>query len=200
MENLIRLYLPLYFIVYFTIAFVGTSLLVAKKIGKIPLVLPKDDSAYGLVGRYFKLLLMAMFVYVILYGLSPAAHTYFLPIKLPFSNYLIFTGIGLMVVSLIWTIIAQYQMKTSWRIGIDTEMKTELIQHGLFSISRNPIFLGMLASLLGLFLLTPNALTLIFLILGYVLIQVQIRLEEDYLMETHGELYSQYKKRVRRFL
>ncbi len=66
-------------------------------------------------------------------------------------------------------------MKNSWRIGIDTETKTDLITSGLFKFSRNPIFLGIILSLVGLFLTTPNALTVLFLILGYVLIQIQIQ-------------------------
>ncbi len=91
-------------------------------------------------------------------------------------------------------------MKESWRIGIDTETKTELITKGLFGISRNPIFLGMIVSLIGLFFLTPNAWTLIFVILGYVLIQIQIRLEEEFLIEQHGEKYIEYREKVRRLI
>ncbi|WP_413614210.1 methyltransferase family protein [Flavobacterium sp. N2013] len=89
--------------------------------------------------------------------------------------YFKYVAIGLLVVALIWTIIAQNQMKNSWRIGIDTETKTDLITSGLFKFSRNPIFLGIILSLVGLFLTTPNALTVLFLILGYVLIQIQIQ-------------------------
>ena len=55
MDYFIKIILPIYFIIYFGIAFVLKSLIVAKRIGKNPLVLPKDDSAYGLIGYYFKL-------------------------------------------------------------------------------------------------------------------------------------------------
>ena len=91
-------------------------------------------------------------------------------------------------------------MKNSWRIGIDTETKTELVTIGLFSISRNPIFFGMILSLIGLFLTTPNALTSLFLILGYILIQIQIRLEEAFLIKEHGQNYLLYKQKVRRLI
>ena len=89
-------------------------------------------------------------------------------------------------VAMVWTIIAQRNMKDSWRVGIDSDMKTALITAGLFSFTRNPIFLGMLLVLVGLFFLTQNAATLIFWIVGYILIQVQIRLEEEYLQRQHG--------------
>jgi protein-S-isoprenylcysteine O-methyltransferase Ste14 len=100
----------------------------------------------------------------------------------------------------VWTVIAQGHMKNSWRIGIDNETKTELVTSGLFSVSRNPIFFGMTLSLAGLFLTTPNALTAIFLIVGHILIQIQIRLEEEFLTNQHGQKYLNYKQQVRRLI
>ncbi|MCL9807533.1 isoprenylcysteine carboxylmethyltransferase family protein [Flavobacterium amniphilum] len=199
MTNLIPFILLLYFILYFGIAFVAKSLIVAKRIGKNPLVLPKDNSAYGLVGRYFKMMLIALFLYILVFAFIPSIYTYFLPFPELETMYFKFAGITLLVISFILTVIAQSHMKNSWRIGIDEETKTELITSGLFSYSRNPIFLGMIISLLGLFLTTPNVLTLIFLIIGYTLIQIQIVFEEDFLTSLHGQNYIDYKQKVRRY-
>ena len=58
----------------------------------------------------------------------------------------------------------------------------------------------MILSLLGLFLTTPNALTGLFLVLGYILIQIQIRLEEEFLTKEHGQKYEAYKQKVRRLI
>ncbi|WP_206609759.1 hypothetical protein [Paracnuella aquatica] len=77
MDTALRIILPLYFLVYFGVAFVVKTLLVARRTGTNPLVLPKDDSAYGLIGRYFKITLIALFVYVLLYSFLPGIHTYF---------------------------------------------------------------------------------------------------------------------------
>lgn len=200
MNYFIKIILPIYFIIYFGIAFVLKSLIVAKRIGKNPLVLPKDDSAYGLIGLYFKLTLIAMFIYVLAYSLFPSWHSIFLVIPSLDNEIIKYIGLVVLAVSLVWTIIAQGHMKNSWRIGIDTETKTELVTNGLFGLSRNPIFLGMILSLVGLFLVTPNALTLLFLILGYVLIQIQIRLEEEFLTNEHGQNYIDYKHKVRRLI
>jgi protein-S-isoprenylcysteine O-methyltransferase Ste14 len=200
MDQILRLALPLYFIIYFGLAFVLKSVIVARRIGKNPLVLPKDDSAYGLIGFYFKLTLILMFVYVIVFALFPTVHVHFLPVNQLNNIILTYIGLGFLAIALVWTIIAQVHMRDSWRIGIDTETKTELVTTGLFGLSRNPIFFGMILSLIGLFLTTPNALTGLFLILGYVLIQVQIRLEEEFLTKEHGQEYLNYKQKVRRLI
>lgn len=200
MDEILRLVLPIYFIIYFGLAFVLKSVIVAKRIGKNPLVLPKDDSAFGLIGLYFKLTLIAMFIYVLAFAFFPTWHDNFLPIILLDNLTIKLIGLGLLAIALIWTIVAQGHMKNSWRIGIDTETKTELVTTGLFRFSRNPIFFGMILSLVGLFLTTPNALTGLFLILGYILIQIQIRLEEEFLTTEHGQNYISYRQKVRRLI
>lgn len=110
------------------------------------------------------------------------------------------TAIVLLLVSFLWTILAQAQMGNSWRIGIDTEHRTELVRNGVFKISRNPIFVGIMVTLLGLFLIIPNVVTLITLLLGVILIGIQVRLEEEYLTSTHGEKYLEYRSNVRRWI
>ncbi len=106
----------------------------------------------------------------------------------------------MLILSLVWTVLAQIQMGNSWRIGIDEERKTALVRSGVFGVSRNPIFLGMMVTILGVFLMIPNALTLLFLVLGVVLIQIQVRLEEEFLLKTHGADYEDFRKHVRRWL
>ena len=103
------------------------------------------------------------------------------------------------MLSLGWTVLAQIQMGNSWRIGIDEEKETALVQSGLFRFSRNPIFLGMIVTLAGVFLIIPNALTLLFLVLGFVLIQIQVRLEEEFLAQAHGTEYENFQREGRRW-
>lgn len=200
METFLRIFLPIYFISYFGIAFVARGIIIAKRIGKSPLILQNDGSAYGLMGFYFKCILIILFMYIFFFAFFPAYYNILLPIPqldIVITKYI---GLVLLVLAFIITVIAQEQMKNSWRIGIDTETKTELITTGLFQLTRNPIYLGLLLCLMGLFLTTPNALTSVFFILGYVLIQIQIRLEEEFLTKQHGETYLAYKNKVRRLI
>ncbi|MGU3375113.1 methyltransferase family protein [Chryseobacterium sp. M5A1_1a] len=200
MTDFIRFFIPLYFILFFLVSFIGISFTVARRIGKNPNVLPKDDSAYGLIGRYFKLTLFFLFIYTILLLLFPNMIWQTFRINFLDNNIFLYSGLILMIIALIWVFTAQWQMKDSWRIGIDNDTKTELITQGLFRFSRNPIFLGMTVSLVGFFLTFPTLIGLMFLLIGSVLMQIQIRLEEEFLVKQHGQVYLAYKKRVQRML
>jgi len=200
MTDFLRFFLPIFFIIYFGVVFILKSVIVAKQTGKNPFVLPKDESAFGLIGTYMKLTFAVLFVYVLIYAFCTTWYNYFLPISQLDSQTIKYIGLALLLFSFVWIVIAQINMKNSWRIGIDAETKTELITNGLFSISRNPVFFGMILSLFGLFLITPNALTILILVLGFVLIQIQIRLEEEFLTKDLGQEYLAYKQKVRRFI
>ncbi|HEX8574884.1 MAG TPA: isoprenylcysteine carboxylmethyltransferase family protein [Flavobacterium sp.] len=200
MEHILRIILPTYFIIYFAFAFIAKNIAVAKRIGKNPIALQKNDNIYGHTELYFGLVIIFIFIYVLLFAFVPTLYSYFLPITYIDTWTMKYIGLGILAFTLVWTIIAQEHLKNSWRIGIDTKTKTEFITTGIFARSRNPIFLGIIGSLIGLFLITPNALTTLFLILGYILIQIQIKLEEEFLMSQHGQKYMDYKQKVRQLL
>ena len=196
----LRYFLPLYLVAYIIAAFFWRSYSVWKKTGVNPVVFKGSDSAHDFVGRLFKALFAGIVVVVVIYAFIPSAYQYVMPIYWLERTLVRLTGFILLLVSLVWTVVAQTQMGDSWRIGIDSENETKLVQGGVFKQSRNPIFVGMMVTLLGLFLAIPNVATLITLVAGIILIGIQVRLEEEYLIRIHGEDYLQYRRRVRRWL
>src|SRR5690606_21168466 len=98
-------------------------------------------------------------------------------------------GRSLLLVSLIVVWFSQSKMANSWRIGIDEDNKTKLVTNGVFSISRNPIFLGIMIANIGLFLVIPNAFTLLIISLSTISVNTQIRLEEEFLKREFGNEY-----------
>ncbi len=134
------------------------------------------------------------------YAFKNEWHQYLLPFWYLESSYLDYIGWACLGLSLVWIWVAQSQMANSWRIGIDEKNKTELVTNGLFSFSRNPIFLGVMIANVGLFLIIPNAFTLLIVAILMVSINTQIRLEEDFLKNSHGKTYQDYFNRVRRWL
>ena len=139
-------------------------------------------------------------VVVFIYSFKSEWYQYLLPFWYLEYDYLKYIGWGLLGLSLILVWVAQSQMANSWRIGIDEKNKTELITNGLFSISRNPIFLGVMIANFGLFLIIPNAFTLLIVSLSTVSINTQIRLEEAFLKSSHGEKYQDYLNQIMRWL
>ncbi|MDZ7343760.1 MAG: isoprenylcysteine carboxylmethyltransferase family protein [candidate division KSB1 bacterium] len=200
MDAILRYVLPIYLIVYLTFAFFWRSFLVWKRTGVNPYVLGKADNAHDYVGMLFRLTMAAIVAVVILYAASNRAYEYLTPIIWLDQPMLKYAGLLLLAASLIWTLIAQVQMGNSWRIGIDASTKTPLVTHGIFGISRNPIFLGMRVTSFGLLLILPNAMTFATLLLGEALMQIQVRLEEEYLRQAHGEAYRKYCQRTRRWI
>lgn len=189
-----------YYVVVFIVAFVLRSLLVYRRSGVNPLVLPSSADAYGYVARAFKVVIVGIGVVVGGLAISPESQIYFGRWTALSTPVVAYAGWALLIASLIWLLIAQAQMGASWRIGIDDKRRTELVQHGLFTLSRNPIFLAMRVNLVGLFLVFPSAVTSALLVAGEILMQVQVRLEEQHLTNLHGQVYDAYRAKVRRWL
>jgi protein-S-isoprenylcysteine O-methyltransferase Ste14 len=186
-----------YFLTYFAVAFVWPTWRLWRRDRINALVLPFDDTAYGVVSKGFRLLILGLFAVLIAALWLPMDQ--FGPLPWLDHAAVRIAGIVLMVGSLILIVVAQAQMGRSWRIGIDTGRSTALVQTGVFSRSRNPIFLSMRINLLGLVLIWPNAATLTAFLLGEVLMQVQVRLEEDHLGRMLGTEYTHYRSRTPRW-
>jgi len=148
------------------------------------------------------LMLGAMNVPVItaFYLLPRKIYQYLVPIEYLEVEVLQYTGMIIMLFGSIMGIIAQFQMGDSWRIGINKNETTELVTQGFYKYSRNPIYLGLLLSFLGFFLIAPNCFSLCCLAVSYTALETKIRLEEQYLLELHGKKYEDYMDYRRRWI
>lgn len=200
METILRFYLPAYLVLYILFSFVLPTYRTWKQTGINPITFGKEPTAHNYIGAVMKLLLCMLFVAVLMFTIGSQVYQYAVPIPYLQHTMLIWIGLILIHISLVWVVIAQFQMSTSWRIGIDEKNSTLLVTNGIFKISRNPIFLGMIVSVFGIFLITPNAITFFLTLTTYFIIHIQIRLEEAYLSDAHGEAYLQYKKKTKRLI
>lgn len=185
---------------FMLLAFVWPSLRVWRQTGRSPYVLPSTDDAFGYVTRCMKVLIAGLLAYTATQAIWPGLVPRIALFDAALSPALRILAWALLAVALAWTMCAQFQMGQSWRIGIDNEVKTPLVTSGLFAWSRNPIFLAMRVCLAALALLQPNAITLSLLLMGDLVMQFQVRLEEAFLQEQHGDAYAVYRRRVRRWL
>ena len=128
----LRYFLTVYLFVYVLVAFVWRSYIVWKHTGINPVTFKASDTTHDFIGRVFKLVFVVIVLVVFVYSFSPAAYTYTLPIQWLDNRWVRLIGVLLLLLSLAWTSVAQSQMGAAWRIGIDTEHRTPLVQKGTF--------------------------------------------------------------------
>ncbi|MGH9216257.1 MAG: methyltransferase family protein [Acidimicrobiales bacterium] len=98
-------------------------------------------------------------------------------------------------------LVAQAQMGTAWRAGIEVAERYDLVRAGLFSIVRNPFYLGTLTASLGVALMVPSVASLAGWLAVLAGCEVDVRLvEEPHLRAVHGAAYAAYEGSVPRFV
>jgi protein-S-isoprenylcysteine O-methyltransferase Ste14 len=84
---------------------------------------------------------------------------------------------------------------------IPFEQSTTLVTGGLYRYTRNPMYLGLVITLIGMWIVLGTLSPVLALIAFVWIIERQfIRGEEQFLDEIFGEQYRSYKLRVRRWL
>ena len=140
---------------------------------------------------------------VVLAGVAPVAELldFIAPSDLAATWWLRRAGVALGVTGIAITVISQYQMGNSWRIGVDTTETTRLMTNGLFGLVRNPIFTGVLVATVGLAMTVPNLISATAAVCVFLGLEMQARwIEEPYLTRVHGARYRAYARAVGRFL
>ena len=100
----------------------------------------------------------------------------------------------------LWSLLLFLRAKTTFH-PLQTEKTSTLVTNGMYRVTRNPMYLGLLLLLIGwamlLGTLTPFLMLPLFV---WVINSQQIQHEELVLEEKFGDLYLEYKQKVRRWL
>ena len=110
-------------------------------------------------------------------------------------------GCVITTVGVLTFILSVAQMKDNWRAGVQREDKTNLVTTGIYSISRNPAFLGFDLMYIGILFTFFN--WYLFFATGFVLLFFHLQIvnvEEEFLVEAFGEEYIQYRAKVCRYI
>lgn len=200
LEQIIHVALFPYALGYLALVFILPSYRVFKKTGRNPYLFGKTDSAHDYSGMQMRIMTAATLLSIIIYSFFDKFYQFLIPIGYLETVIVKAAGALVMVLSLSWILIAQIHMGQSWRIGFNKSNTAPLISTGVFRISRNPVFLGMIITQTGFFLVMPNVITLMILSQVFQLLQIQVRLEEEYLVSVHGVEYKNYCTQTRRWL
>ncbi len=120
------------------------------------------------------------------------------PISLKHANY-VGAVISVMGVFVFFASVAV--MKDNWRAGVSEKETTELVTGGIYSISRNPAFLGFDLVYIGILLMFFNWFLFAVTAVAVMMLHLQIvNVEEPFLISAFGEEYLVYKKKVNRYI
>ena len=113
--------------------------------------------------------------------------------------YIQIPGMIMICLGMIIFVLGIFSFKKSWRIGIDPQTKDELITSGIFSFTRNPIFIFINIYFIGTSLIYPTPFFISFTLITLIGIHHHIKKEEYFLSKHYGKSYSNYLKKVRRY-
>ena len=112
-----------------------------------------------------------------------------------------FVGIPVVLVGLAFALSANLSFH---RVGTDDRFASPtstIVQAGAFSLSRNPMYLGMVLITLGVVISIDSAWSLLVLPVLIIYLQIGvIQREEEYLERWFGQQYRDYRSKVRRWL
>ncbi len=101
---------------------------------------------------------------------------------------------------MIWAVIAFRRAKTTVN-PLQPEKASSLVTSGIFSLSRNPMYLGMLLILIAAVLQFANALNIVTVGLFTLYMNIfQIKPEEDVLTTLFGDEFKAYCRKTRRWI
>ena len=110
-------------------------------------------------------------------------------------------GIVIMLGGLALIIFADAQFKHSGTTVKPFETSSALVTDGVFAYSRNPMYLGMIIVLIGLWIcLGTVASILVVPVFAWLITERFIGVEEVLLRQQFGEVYDEYSSKTRRWL
>lgn len=191
----------------FSIACFGTvvllrSWLVRKRTGieRAVAVRPRTFALSSLLVLSQFALQAAMGVQIVLFTMQRASYDVFGRVDALESPWMGALGVVLTLCGWGWMWFSQSHLGESWRIGIDECTDNVLKTNGFYRFSRHPIFTGLMAVQIGLFCQMPTIASAL-VVLGYALVlEIEMRREEAYLLRQHGEAYQRYMLHSGRWL
>ena len=192
-------YLFAFMVLYFGLVLGVRTLILYWRTGINPFQKFGRRSDHSLAERMIPIAVCLLLIIAGNYFFLPSNIKYLLPFYFLDHILLKHLGLAFCVIGLLCTFIAQLQMKDSWRIGLDQDNEIELVDQGLFSYSRNPIYVALMMAYFGVFLIVPGAFSLVFVLLKGIAINRKVKDEERFLENKLGAEFLDYKNRVRRW-
>jgi protein-S-isoprenylcysteine O-methyltransferase Ste14 len=168
-----------------------------------PIVIGRaTEGAWRIVELLAIVSLVVWLVEVVLHALHSPYDMFADPVELAFlhTQPVRILGATLAGTGFVVFVLAFFSFGDSWRIGIDRKTAGTLVTGGIFSISRNPIYVAFDLLFIGMFLINGTWFFLIFGVLAVLAVHAQILREEKFLAQRYGEAYERYREDTPRYL
>ncbi len=157
-----------------------------------------DQIARGKKER--KLMLVEIFMKIATYSIVIIEIISILMNTTNMPNGIRIIGICFGIIGVIIFGLAVFTMEDSWRAGIPENDKTTIVTQGIYSLSRNPAFLGFDLVYIGILCAFFNWILFFFTILSILMLHLQILQEERFLPTVFGDDYIEYSRKVCRYI
>lgn len=142
--------------------------------------------------------LVALFCALCMWQAAPLLPAYTLSLAMRWLLVAIYLLLG---ASFILSALFAFRQQATTANPMHPEQSSALVVHGVYRISRNPMYCGMAALLLAwaAYLQSPLSVLGVLAFIGYIT-QFQIKPEEQALAARFGDGFQRYRERVRRWL
>jgi protein-S-isoprenylcysteine O-methyltransferase Ste14 len=134
--------------------------------------------------------LILMIIFIMIWILDSFFFKLFL---LNFAPFVVRLGLGLVIAALGANFTQQ-----SHKLVLETD-EPKLVDWNVYSITRHPMYLGIMLIELGLILVTSSMISFTFWIMIFIIYNRFAAFEENSLIDNLGEEYKEYQRRVRRW-
>lgn len=156
------------------------------------------------IQKYFGVLekLMTILIVLIIILQSFFFNKYSFTTEIGFIKSDLFDYIGFIVgfLGLVICRIAQVTIGKSWRVGIDENAKPGLITSGIYKFVRNPTYTGLYLMCFGVWLIHPTYVYSHWIMAFFIMMEFQVRCEEEYLIEKYKDEYKKYCTTTKRYI
>jgi len=139
--------------------------------------------------------LVTMFLFIL-----PFLTHYYFPITIIIKKPYSYLGIVFILAGILLSIKTARMFREA---GNHFDLKSEsvkLMTSGIFRNSRNPMYLGVLFWFIGLAILFGSLISFLYPILFFIIANFMIIFEEEKLSQIYSDEYTDYQRRVRRWL
>ncbi len=155
----------------------------------------KTQRSEGSWSRLIQLILIVAAFWLIFRPIAyvPALQQRFVPD----STEVAWIGFGMAVAGVVLAIWARLQLGTNWSGTVTIKQGHELVRSGPYAVVRHPIYSGFLLAMLGTAITIGEMRDLAGLVIAIFAWSQKCRLEDKFLEQEFGTVYTDYRRNVR---